>query len=536
MEHSSRLAEASTSERAIWRAEDSVSFEDRQPIIKQWLEECKLHPECSESHVENWPTRLIDVGWAGYQTNPRLVYTDRLRKSGLSYVTLSHCWGSKASLPLRTTKATVQSHLAGIPFKDLPATFQDACTITRGLGIRYIWIDSLCIIQDDEKDWQKEAAQMAAIYQGSCMTIAATDSPNSRVGCFLAGAKPPLQIKYDLDQPKALVRIGNNDFVTSVQLSALNKRGWALQELLLSRRTLHCARGQFYWQCRSQFKTEDDFYDTRDFVSLPKPSWKFEKISTAGSYHVWWHWVREYTRRSLTVKEDRLAAFAGITRLYQTETKQTPVLGLWKENIVTDLTWGVGTRANLGDQHAQSSHRTQDRISNVPSWTWLSRDVPVMKPLELATTSSNTPQIEILELEICWTGEPLTSGLASGTKFSLYGRIKPLEFRPWVGERSRHPSWLVGHDAHLRAWVIAGHHESDRNKCYFDDAHAMSDTDPVTKPALLLTHRQGFGELLILEPAGDGRRYRRIGVGQYQAAIPYEGPFAGVEPTLVSLV
>ncbi|KAK8062786.1 heterokaryon incompatibility protein-domain-containing protein [Apiospora hydei] len=95
---------------------------------------------------------------------------------------------------LKTTTETLSSHLNGIAIADLPQSFQDAVDITRRLGIRYLWIDSLCIIQDCKKDWDSEAQRMAEIYESSHVTIAATDSLNGDGGCY---RRPTKELNHD---------------------------------------------------------------------------------------------------------------------------------------------------------------------------------------------------------------------------------------------------------------------------------------------------------------------------------------------------
>ncbi len=101
------------------------------------------------------------------------------------YISLSHCWGGEK--PLITTRATLDDHKAGIAFSSLPKTFQDAVKITRKLGIRYLWIDSLCIVQDDPADWQAEASRMATTYRNSWLTVSATSSTSPSSGVFKTG-------------------------------------------------------------------------------------------------------------------------------------------------------------------------------------------------------------------------------------------------------------------------------------------------------------------------------------------------------------
>ena len=136
-------------------------------------------PLCQRAEIEPLPTRVLDLGSGGTNEDPALVET-----SGLTarYVCLSHCWGR--SQCIKTTRSTYDKWKSGVPWSMLPRTYQDAIVITRRLGIHYIWIDSLCIIQDDSADWERESSQMASIYGNSFLTIAATFAADGNGGCF----------------------------------------------------------------------------------------------------------------------------------------------------------------------------------------------------------------------------------------------------------------------------------------------------------------------------------------------------------------
>ena len=107
------------------------------------------------------PNRVLDLGQEPTQTI-KLLETNFRRGH---YCALSHCWGPPEKHPIQTTSNTLKDHLEGIEFKVLPRTFQDAVTVTRAIGVRYLWIDCLCIVQDDKNDWKKEAAMMGSIYE-----------------------------------------------------------------------------------------------------------------------------------------------------------------------------------------------------------------------------------------------------------------------------------------------------------------------------------------------------------------------------------
>lgn len=156
-------------------------------LCQQWMKECDSHENCSASQdAPQLPTRLIDTGPENSACCPTLINTsdsDDATRKGLRYACLSWCWGKVP--PLVITKN--QQHMP--PFEGLPATFRDTLTVSRELQLRYIWIDALCIIQDDLEDWQKECARMADIYRNGAVTIAARDSADCTAG-FLERANP----------------------------------------------------------------------------------------------------------------------------------------------------------------------------------------------------------------------------------------------------------------------------------------------------------------------------------------------------------
>ena len=140
---------------------------------------CPQLPSSIQNEVGNYlPLRVIDIGDEVRSQRLRLHITERNERG--FYATLSYRWGSK--VPLRTTQRTLKRHMQSLEFQNLPQTFQDAIRVTRLLGIRYLWIDSLCIIQDDHQDWLNQAAEMGSIYQHSLVTIAVHSAQNSSEG------------------------------------------------------------------------------------------------------------------------------------------------------------------------------------------------------------------------------------------------------------------------------------------------------------------------------------------------------------------
>jgi hypothetical protein len=142
------------------------------------------------------PKRLLDVGRVASPI--RLIDT---QGRAFQYTALSHCWGSAPLLT--TTKSNWAKLAANISFNALPPLFKDAVIITRQLGLRYIWIDSLCIIQDSRRDWETESIKMGSIYQNSYITISATNSGDGSGRC-LTERRKPVRIPYENTTGKVL--------------------------------------------------------------------------------------------------------------------------------------------------------------------------------------------------------------------------------------------------------------------------------------------------------------------------------------------
>lgn len=181
-----------------------------------------------------------------------------------AYIALSHCWGN--SQPCVTAHATTEDGAStlehrkrGIFWNTLPKTFQDAITVTSLLGLSFIWIDSLCIIQNDKEDWATESAKMADIYEHASLTISATVSAGDSYGCFSSSFSTSrsllISLPEDVGTCEIAVRkpISHWDTLGQGELHArfpLMSRGWAFQERLLSRRILHFSESELVWECR----------------------------------------------------------------------------------------------------------------------------------------------------------------------------------------------------------------------------------------------------------------------------------------------
>ena len=202
----------------------------RQPSLataKRWLTECSTsHALCNIKRNDLLPSRLLRVT----EEPVKIVLTkDWITKP--HYATLSHCWGELKFDTL--TQNSLKSWMVRVPIEQAPKTFQDAVLITRQLSIEYLWIDSLCIIQDSDEDWAAESALMSSVYSNSRITIAAAAAHDGTIGCLVQlpddlGRRTHVEGKID-DETVAYIFVRKNLYSSAVTSNPLASRAWAFQ-------------------------------------------------------------------------------------------------------------------------------------------------------------------------------------------------------------------------------------------------------------------------------------------------------------------
>ena len=246
-------------------------------LLKQWLEECDSnHKACctEEARSFSMPTRVLEV----HDNSLRLRVSASVTPD--RYVAFSHCWGVvEPTKRFCTTKANFDELHRAIDLDQLPRNFQDAVTVTRGLGIRYIWIDSLCIVQDDTEDWYQESARMERVFSNAYCTVAASSAKSSIDG-FLS--RPQKRNHMKLSSPgneDLFVCYDIDNFRQDVELSPLSQRGWVLQERALSRRSIYYTNTQVYWECGEGVRCET-LSRLRKYVIRPYHGqlWQFSRF------------------------------------------------------------------------------------------------------------------------------------------------------------------------------------------------------------------------------------------------------------------
>lgn len=345
------------------------------------------------------PTRVLDAGNDKCSTVP-LVEPRTQAMNGPS-LTLSHCWGQNEVIKLTT--ATMDSMQDGLSIAELPMLYQDAITVCRQLEIRYLWIDSLCIIQDQELDWTREIAAMGEIYSNALCNIEAAYAADVSGRLFFSRNKTritpfPVTVEWHQDGPLPFFLID-----LSVQLendmkeAPLLKRAWVLQEQLLAKRSIIYSKAQLYWVCRNQEASEmfpKAVPDLREGPGLLSHSlelrplqclksmiasrdpvyfihWSYGNAGITSPWEeFWFSWrsiVLDYTSRSLTFGKDKLAAIAGVASVIQSKTHTQYIAGMWNYRffIEYELCWRVYGRADDQRPFRPSKYRA-------PTWSWAS--------------------------------------------------------------------------------------------------------------------------------------------------------------------
>jgi hypothetical protein len=223
-------------------------------LLRLWVQDCEAnHPNCHNASVPVLPTRLLDVGTIA-SPRIRLIETQKEDLSITTYIALSHMWGGTYSL--YTTTGNLRDLMDYVPDSQIPQTFKDAIICTRALGIRYLWVDALCIIYGADGDFRTEAPRMEGVFSGAYCTLAASRASDSHSG-FL-GPRPECDaVIFQRDtEERFYVSKSVDNFQGDIIEGALNRRAWVLQERALARRTIYFAENQAYFECGEGIRCE----------------------------------------------------------------------------------------------------------------------------------------------------------------------------------------------------------------------------------------------------------------------------------------
>jgi hypothetical protein len=366
--------------------------------VKSWLQSCI----CNATSKDFQPTRLVDIGTDGCSQSIKIVETDALDAS--AYICLSYCWGGALPIICNVQNREV-SGVWEISLQALGQTFLDAIKITRQLDFRYLWIDSLCILQDNPFDREMEISRMAQIYQNAALTICASTAEHPSVGF--------MEPRPDFSENQLQLRMSNGQWGT-IYLDRifwslppvkepLGTRAWALQERILSPRLLEYGWRTARWtcECTKQYSgfTMIPIHDCGETAGYTPAQFNlYDSLNPLGIrsiaksrselFECWARIVWRYSSLELTYPGDKLAAISGVAIVLQEITGVKYLAGLWDyERLPSLLQWRV--------RHPPMNLSSRPISGRAPSWSWAAVDDSV----EIMQSPIINDRFEVLDLK-----------------------------------------------------------------------------------------------------------------------------------------
>ncbi|KAF2822287.1 HET-domain-containing protein [Ophiobolus disseminans] len=461
------------------------------------------------------PARLLKVGSSSDgHVSARIVATS---EHGVhAYLTLSYCWGGDQTH--KTTEKSLSDTEGKIDIMQLPKTIQDAITVTVNLGYGFLWVDSVCIIQDNELDRTTEIAKMPEIYSNAVCTIAASSPANCGRG-FLNDHDYYTEhaIRIRLRRSEGLVSdivhaypYDHKNFV----VEPLATRAWSLQERLLSTRILEFRRNQVHYLCPSTGQYDksrsdgwkQDWLPRRQFKPLGSSNnhhpetllgWKIP--TTEHFRHMWYSLIEMFTKRDLTFPTDRTLAISGIAQrlaaMDESKSCGTYIVGHWISSDPHNLMW-----AREGPNEVKDQQQTR----RYPTWAWTSVECQVIciymvyhqrrsviEPIDYAfkLRDANAPFGDVKSATITTKGRMITAECQIHGSFAWKGKLFTKLAETQIGD------------------------------AILDTIPELVDSRFVCEVTLLLTESSGgrcpdlAGLILVEDPSHNGRRrFSRLGI------------------------
>jgi len=382
----------------------SASFQ----LAGRWLVECSEgHEECRSLAGGFCPTRLVDLKRGLGLDFVKVVSSWSLRPTRETvYATLSYCWGGDQAI--KTLRSTLQSHQAGIKISSLSQTLQDAIKVARSLRVEFLWIDSLCIVQDDPRDVTEEISRMSDYYENAFICISAASASSCNEGFLQPRSGNPYHHgPFELPYRGPDNSMGSIKLVTyadySSALEPAKARAWIMQESLLAPRLLSYSYRNLAWSCRrvncsdgGPYRPAHGWHDFKE-----RENWRRSQREDAHSHEsfsikYWKELVQSYSRRGLTVPEDKFPALSAVAQKYaHTNSSLKYLAGLWHNTshkchpLFSQLFWTTPlyefrfshNLSFLGERYsrnleAKSIHRSRGCLA--PSWSWAAIDGPII--------------------------------------------------------------------------------------------------------------------------------------------------------------
>ena len=436
-------------------------------------------------------------------------------------MTLSHCWGRSDVLKL--SRDTLQQFCEKVLFDEMPRTFREATIVAKALGIRYLWIDSLCIIQSDEdmSDWTYESGRMEDVYSFSHCNIFTSVSEDSSQGLFrsrnphsLYSPKLTLTTRGLATDPHSLEFHIQDKHIwdQNVTLGVLNSRGWVFQERMLAPRVLCFSHDQLFWEWRHRracetYPLQDGSWDYglesngRDLRAI------LELSRGAGKFRDWEYLVEVYSRKNLTNPKDKLVALSGVAKRFAKLTHSTYLAELWLTNMEAQLLWVY--RCHLTTKITTEGFPQAYRA---PPWSWTSKGGAI-DMMSLVRTDRKVFAVEDIVLR---HATPNVTGLILGGHLDLRGYLLPMSFD--VVRDSLYKGFRMVHTG------LPGTRESGYLKTYLDPQPSISGfwKDNSEGKMFYMVAADGHREIIVLffRAGIETPLFKRIRIGSFEQYLP----------------
>lgn len=369
--------------------------------MRAWLEDCEAthnHPKCGKGAETTLPRRVVTI--RPTLEGPRLYLNETNGTTG-KYIALSHCWGGFTGC--QSTTANLTERLEGIEYEHLPQTYKDAVYCALQLNIHHIWIDSLCIIQDDVKDWERESAKMSHVYSDAYLVLAAASADADDKGFFTEPDSLYRGIglesregsgQEDIVMHKRMPYSGSLDHpapLSPINIGPLGRRAWTLQETLLARRCVGFNKNEIAWECHSIVDCECHDTSIEASETQERADWVYgvshgllsdscrsrraharplTQLQDASTTYMEWRLmiIPNYTRRILTLPNDKLPALSALASIVAKSSGDEYIAGIWRADISIGLAWRAGDRERKKRLLPSPTHPA------APSFSWASVD------------------------------------------------------------------------------------------------------------------------------------------------------------------
>lgn len=507
-------------------------------FIRQRLAACQRDHGCGgDGPLPLLPDRVLWVE-ANNATRIQLVEPRDIRAK---YLALSYCWGPTDASTYLTDASNLGARKAGIRYGDLPPLFQDVIDCARELGIEYLWIDRLCIIQADEQDFKTQTSRMHEIYGNATLTIAAASAASERDRILVERGLDWQSYNLDMN----IKHVGSIPIKFRRRSHALGKesrggdygristRAWIWQERLLSSRTVFFTPTALKFECRRHAVWEGFGPDVRGH------SWsaKLDNVTHTS----WATQVEEYTGRDITRPSDRLPAMEAVMRRIAQNKGWSPLWGMWTNALVESLCW-QSKRSDSGTGGDLLCRMNPAYYA--PTWSWASVDGPIsyVSAMGMGGLERHDPMVYDLEVRSVNAGSGLIRVAGRVVRVGLNCRVEAPEPQdleegaPAEEGRLRYTyeipmaygddrAFPIHADVHLRPWsgTVSGQREESVVRVPYGEAPPQASWSS-TCFCLLVGRMTLRTEVLLLgvsprEPAS----CERIGVVSGLAPALFEG-------------